>query len=270
MYDLAMSIVLTSTAHFYLDGREDAAEDFDAREFDLEAIARQALGHSENLREIIAQAIRADLATDAHDGTKADWLADHEADCSKAGLDPELAYVAWCRGYVDQGAWEIESDIEHDGVFEEVIDEVTAVETPSGRASARRAAAGGDDDDGDDDIHDNPATDRATDYGDWFKTGIQDCENSWDATELDDEINLAAVEYGRTGKKVGDLAARAVKDYWRAAEAAGSKEVWLDQNADDVKADGLRVERAYQSWADGWRTRAVSYAAAEIVKRAKD
>jgi hypothetical protein len=253
---------ISPAASYYVEGRTSAFEDFDANDYDLDVLIRHVLA-GEDLREVCKQAIAADLATDAHDGTKDAWLADHEEECEEQEISPTDAYEEWTRGYMDRGSFDLETVMED--AFDEALEEVTAVETPAAKTSRKKFSKV---------TRVNPAPNpasRGTTLADWYATGIQDCQNSWDATELDNELDEAVRLYLDRGKAdVKPWAGRAVNVYWKASEEAGSKADWMSQNRADLKADGLDAEAAYAEWAAGWKEQAKSYAAIEIARRAAD
>jgi hypothetical protein len=252
---------ISPAASYYVEGRTSAFEGFDANDYDLDVLIRRVLA-GEDLREVCKQAIAADLATDAHDGTKDAWLADHEEECEEQGIAPTDAYEEWTRGYMDRGSFDLETVMED--AFDEALEEVTAVETPAAKTSRKKFSKV---------TRVNPAPNpasRGTTLADWYATGIQDCQNAWDATELDDELDAAAAKVTpRTpAGELKTLAEDAVRAYWTASEEAGSKADWVKQNASDIRGDGLNVDAAYKEWAAGWREQARSYAVVEITQRA--
>jgi hypothetical protein len=88
-------------------------------------------------------------------------------------------------------------------------------------------------------------------YGDFTRTGWQDCGNTFDPREQREA-------WRRLGKPRGAGAARTV-----VLEAWGNDgEVYEDwarqQDVDDIIADGLDIKRAYRAWRDAWQSCAES------------
>jgi hypothetical protein len=233
---------------YYLQGREMTEDTFAVEDFDPMAIAKR-LRSLDDVHSTCHKVVADDIATDAHDGTKDEWIAEHEDACSEDGVDPEDAYVAYCKGYIDEASIALEGEVVN--ALAELAEEDTAVETPS----AKRGAT-------------NPL-DKGPTYRAFFDDGMRDCASTFDATEMDDEITAAVKAFKRHRQDITKLAAAAVADYWKATQDEGGKLTWFDQNAEDVKSDGLKPDRAYEFWADGWKTQAQRYVAEAIVERAE-
>ena len=116
-----------SGAKFYLQGRDDAADDFVVNDYDLAGLAQRIIGGL-SVHEACMGAVVADLATDVHDGTKDQWCAANEDDIADQGLDEETAYEAWRQGYADRAAWELQGAL--DDELDAAADEITALERP--------------------------------------------------------------------------------------------------------------------------------------------
>jgi len=230
---------------FYLQGREDASEGCDLEELDIDF---QAIALSvTSLDDVRARALDAAgiQISEIVEAEKADWVADNKSAIHRSGADERDAYAAWGKGYRDEVAQMIETEL-----VNTLAEEDTAVETPTGKRSARE----------------NPANVGGT-YADWYQTGIQDCQNAFDATDLADQIDTAVAAFQKHRQDISKLAAEAVKDYW-AEIATESKAEWLEQHEVEVREDGLKPDRAYEFWADGWRSQAQRYVAEKIVEQA--
>jgi hypothetical protein len=233
---------------FYLEGRENASDEYDVEEMDIDFAA--LAGSVTSLDSIRARALDAAFAntSDIVEDSKTDWIKEHRGEIRAAGVTDQDAYAAWCKGYQDEVAQMLEAEL-----VTALGDEDTAVETPSGKRAARS----------------NPAdTGSEATYAAWYQTGIRDCENTIAMDDFDPEIADAVKAFRKHRQDVSKLAAQAVKDYWVESEPE-SKKSWLEQNEAEVREDGLKPDRAYEFWADGWRLRAQSYVAEEIVKRAE-
>lgn len=88
-------------------------------------------------------------------------------------------------------------------------------------------------------------------YGDFTRTGYQDCGNVFSADE-----HRSAWE--RLGKPRGASAARGVvRAAW--GDDATAYAEWLDQqDVDEIVGDGLDPRTAYQAWRDAWQSCAES------------
>lgn len=245
-------------ANYYLLGREEGTEDYDARGFEMALLAERAIVAGK-LSDVCRKAVQDDLASDEHDGTRETWLGENEDAIESDGIDGEQAWRAWRTGYMESAEALLEERVEdamHEILNEsEGDDDDTDVATPLAKSRRVRAQP-------------NPDSDQTT-YGDWYETGIKDCGNSWDESELDDELADAAAAYNRRGGSLEAIAKNAVSSYWTESEAAGSRRQWESQNAEDVRESGLDLDRAYRSWSDGWRSQATRYAVASIDRRAR-
>lgn len=90
-------------------------------------------------------------------------------------------------------------------------------------------------------------------YGDFSRTGAQDCANA---------ISIDEFDY-----KGGGTAEEIVERTWAQWERDGMEEQWLEQQDD---FEGLDPHKAYEAWASGWRGRAVGYVERELERRRKD
>ena len=80
------------------------------------------------------------------------------------------------------------------------------------------------------------------DYSVYYETGVQDCGNAFELDDFRDEQGLPE---------------HVVQRVWAQFERDGMREQWLEQNADDLDAEGLSHEEAYLQWSRGWRSCAV-------------
>jgi len=94
-------------------------------------------------------------------------------------------------------------------------------------------------------------------YGDFTRTGWQDCRNVFDT----DSHNDAWI---RLGKPRGEGAAKkVVREAWGDDEEM--REMWLDQqDVGEMIEDGLEPRRAYAAWRDAWQDCATSVVKKEI------
>lgn len=252
-------------AYYYLLGRDDADEEFDAEDFAAGVLALRALSGSTKLHEICRSAVQADLDRNALNGTEREWFEENDDDLqedAEHGIDPMAAWNEWRAGYLDQASMTLAILIadEMREILDSDDDEDTGVETP--RAKKRAATTRK--------VIPNPVGDGPS-YGAWYADGMKDCVKSWDETSMDDEIQAAArrlddVRTAMVHSTAVDLAAQAVADYWEEQQPEGRR-IWEADNADDVRGDGLDVDRAYQMWADGWRDQARQYTVAAILRR---
>jgi hypothetical protein len=108
---------------------------------------------------------------------------------------------------------------------------------------------------------------RDTTYGDYSRTGTQDCQNAFGVDDVDFEL-------GDDEKKTIPERARLIMEAnMRSFEENGSKEGWFEQN--DVAGDDphLDPEKAYQAWRSAWvscATRMVQETLEESIQTAKD
>lgn len=88
-------------------------------------------------------------------------------------------------------------------------------------------------------------------YGDFTRTGYQDCANVFDTGD-----HLDA--WRRLGKPRGaDAARKVVREAWGDDDVA--RETWLEQaDVGEMIEDGLEPRRAYAAWRDAWQSCATS------------
>ena len=94
-------------------------------------------------------------------------------------------------------------------------------------------------------------------YGDFTRTGWQDCGNVFDVNEHYDA-------WIQIGKPHGDAAAKkVVRQAWGDDEDA--REAWLDQaDVGEMVKDDLDPRKAYEAWRDAWQDCATSAVKAEL------
>jgi hypothetical protein len=92
---------------------------------------------------------------------------------------------------------------------------------------------------------------RKLTYGDFTRTGWQDCGNVFD-------VDTHHEAWVRLGKPHGlAAAARVVREAWGDDDEA--REAWLEQaDVDEIVEDGLEPRRAYAAWRDAWQDCATS------------
>ena len=90
-------------------------------------------------------------------------------------------------------------------------------------------------------------------YGDFSRTGAQDCANAVSIDEFD-------YEGGGTARQI-------VERTWAQWEDDGMEEQWLEQQDD---FEGLDPHKAYEAWAGGWKERAVGYVESELERRKRE
>lgn len=83
-------------------------------------------------------------------------------------------------------------------------------------------------------------------YGDFTKTGYQDCGNVFNVSDHYDA-------WRRLGKPRGTgAAAKVVREAW--GDDAAMYEDWLNQvDVDEILQDGLELQQTYQTWRDAWQ-----------------
>lgn len=97
---------------------------------------------------------------------------------------------------------------------------------------------------------------RKLSYGDFTRTGYQDCGNVFDVSEHH--------EAWRRGKPRGTSAARAVvREVW--GDDVDQYATWLDQaDVDELIHDGLDLRTAYKTWRAAWQDCAESAVRARL------
>jgi len=98
---------------------------------------------------------------------------------------------------------------------------------------------------------------RKLTYGDFTRTGWQDCGNVFD---VDDHYDA----WLSLGKPQGaDAARKVVREAWGDDDEA--REAWLEQaDVGEIVEDGLEPRRAYEAWRDAWQDCAESAVKADI------
>jgi hypothetical protein len=98
---------------------------------------------------------------------------------------------------------------------------------------------------------------RKLNYGDFSRTGWQDCANVFDTSDHRDA-------WDRLGKPHGaGAAAKVVREAWGDDEDHYAQ--WLDQtDVDEIVKDGLELRAAYRAWRDAWQGCAESTVKADI------
>lgn len=87
-------------------------------------------------------------------------------------------------------------------------------------------------------------------YGDYARTGKQDCENVIDLDQFD-------LRPGRSARQIVDAA-------FAGFEEDGLRDAWMEQNADNVRENDLDPAEAYEAWKSGWKGRAVTFVADQM------
>lgn len=220
---------MTGLYRWYLQGRDDADEDLDLEQFDAETLARRVLSGTP-IRDLTVTALTDLLAIDPHDGSEREWIEEHHDDLEDDEVDPRAAYAEWRRGWIDEGAHQLETDIVE--AMQELLDEL-------------------DEEEDEDDDEERPA--GAATYNDWYKTGVQDCGNVWNTDDWDErafrKFRRAALKL--SGQELVDAVAAFVKEQWE-ENREESQEHWDDQNAEEVTEDGLDPAKAYENWSNGY------------------
>jgi hypothetical protein len=209
---------MTGLHRWYLQGRDDADEDLDLEQFDAETLARRVLSGTP-IRDLTVTAMTDLLAIDPHDGSEREWVEEHAEDLEEDEVDPAAAYKEWRRGWIDEGAHQLEAEIVE--AMQELLDEL-----------------------------DQSDGEGAT-YEDWRRTGAQDCGNAW---SVDDDVEAGDRKLlRRPGVNVDAEIKTLLDGYWEIEREDAFKE-WSRQNAKDVKADDLEPERAFEEWVFGFRS----------------
>jgi hypothetical protein len=219
---------MTGLHRWYLQGRDDADEDLDLEQFDAETLARRVLSGTP-IRDLTVTAMTDLLAIDPHDGSEAEWAEEHQDDLEEDEVNPKDAYKEWRRGWIDEGAHQLEADIVE--AMQELLDELDE----------------GEDDEEEDDESDGG---RAT-LRDYERTGVQDCDNVWDGEEIDRRA-LARKVKGKSSAERDAAIEAAIDDMWK-EYGDDIREDWVKQNAADVKDNRLDVDKAFKAWQSGYR-----------------
>ena len=94
-------------------------------------------------------------------------------------------------------------------------------------------------------------------YGDFTRTGYQDCGNVFDTSDHRDAWDLLGKPRG-TGS-----AAKVVREAW--GDDEDHYEQWLEQaDVDEILEDGLELRAAYRAWRDAWQSCAESAVKADM------
>lgn len=255
------STIPLAIARYYLRGREDAVADYDVSDVDLGGLARE-IARGADMHAACEAPPKVDLAGDERDGTKARWLADEDAGCQGAGIAPEDAWRAWCRGYVDVAADLLEKEVVNHlwELVETEDDATTSPATPIAKA------------------HANPATPRGAgaapvdgggSYAAWYADGGSDAVNGWDKDALDAELDQAFEDYKtRPSFGASRRAQEAIDAYWQ--EIGDEMEAtWMANHRKHARADGLDPRKAYKAWEDGYRAACVRMATEVLLERAR-
>jgi hypothetical protein len=98
---------------------------------------------------------------------------------------------------------------------------------------------------------------RKLNYGDFSRTGYQDCANVFDTNNHNDA-------WHRLGKPRGTgVAIKVVREAWGNDE--DQYEQWLSQaDVDEILKDGLELRSAYRAWRDAWQGCAESAVKADL------
>ena len=98
---------------------------------------------------------------------------------------------------------------------------------------------------------------RKLNYGDFSRTGYQDCGNVFNTSEHHDA-------WRRLGKPRGASAARnVVRAAW--GDDTEAYAAWIDQaDVDEIIGDGLELRAAYKAWRDAWQSCAESAVKADM------
>lgn len=223
---------MTALYRWYLQGRDDADEDLDLEQFDAETLARRVLKGTP-IRDLTVTAMQDLLAIDPHDGSESEWIEEHAEDLEEDAVNPREAYKEWRRGWIDEGAHQLETEIVE--AMNELLDE----------------------EEDEDDEHEEEVprpNGAAADYHDWYRTGIQDCGNVWNTEDWEEHAfqRFRARAVKLEGKELAEAIATFVKEQWE-ADREDSQANWNEQNAEEVEAEGLDPRKAYDHWATGYQ-----------------
>lgn len=227
---------MTGLHRWYLQGRDDADEDLDLEQFDAETLARRVLSGTP-IRDLTITAVTDLLAIDPHDGSRAEWVDDHIDDLEEDGCEPNAAYDEWRRGWLDEGAHQLESEIVE--AMQELLDELDDEEDDE------------EDDDGDEEDDDAKENPSGVTYTDYDRTGVQDCNNAWGGEEIDIPALARKVKGKSDAEKTAAINA-AINEMWK-EYGDDIREDWVAQNARDVEDNGLDIDKAFKAWKGGFR-----------------
>lgn len=213
---------------FYLFGRDDAEEDFDADDYDVDELARKILGKGpanvgEDLRKVLLAVIHQAISADEFDGSVKEWRAEYEDELAELDThNKDAARALWKRGYIDGTVVELEDEVVDHMADLVNDDEDTGSSAPTGSYAA---------------------------YG---KQGTKDAPNAWDDDVMEEYVLAGAAAVTASGWSTAKEKAAAIR---RAAVAQAEKymgededeSAWMDANADDAKDDGLNPEVAYNA-----------------------
>jgi hypothetical protein len=98
---------------------------------------------------------------------------------------------------------------------------------------------------------------RKLNYGDFSRTGYQDCSNVFDIHDHYDA-------WERLGKPRGaGAASKVVREAW--GDDTEAFKGWLEQaDVDEILAEGLELREAYKAWRDAWQSCAASAVKADM------
>jgi len=96
-------------------------------------------------------------------------------------------------------------------------------------------------------------------YGDFIRTGYQDCANTFDVSDYRDA-------WRKLGKPHGSNAARRiVRAVW--GDDDDAYKTWLSQaDVDEILGDGLDLRSAYKAWREAWQGCAESAVKARLLE----
>jgi hypothetical protein len=223
---------MTGLYRWYLQGRDDADEDLDLDQFDAETLGRRVLAGTP-IRDLTMTALSDLLAIDPHDGSESEWIDDHEDDLQEDAVDPKAAYKEWRRGWLDEGAHQLEQEIVE--AMHELLDELDEEE----------------DEDDDSPTLKNHARELAL----YERTGQQDCGNAFGSDDIDIRAirDLAKQVKGKSPTERTAAIVAVIDAIWTEEEREILAE-WRKQNAADVKDAGLGLKDAFEAWKTGFRS----------------
>lgn len=104
-----------------------------------------------------------------------------------------------------------------------------------------------------------PGVTKTARLGDYYQTGWQDVHNAIDMDYFDLKAMAKQIVAGQDRYTV---IRAAVDVYWREAEEDGSRQEWMEQNAEELLEEqseyGLVPDQLYEQWHRGWRDGAVA------------